>query len=311
MLFLTGYGWLLITLCGCLLTGVIYAYFTGHEAVKPFLWTWAALLALLVIFQDVLIQLEINFSAIVLLVLFCFIVFIFFEVSDNAKIKEEVARILELSNDRLDEERKIISIELHDSLNPKLILAKQKLVIALKKNDLLVASEDIHHAIDYINSAYQDVRNIICNTRSEIVESIGLTVALESLIGHYKGVFDKPSIALEHNLPRHPNLPKNVSLGLFRILQEAIINVIKHAEADHLYINISENKQIYAVTIRDNGKGIGSLSGMSKDGIGLIDMRRRVKKLGGDLKIEVPPQGGTVLSFSFRAPEVKMIIDRN
>jgi two-component system sensor histidine kinase UhpB len=226
------------------------------------------------------------------------------------KAHAETRRVLATMNDRMDEERRRISRQLHDEINPKLVLSK----LELQKFNAIIANEDsdspasnatriiIDKVTDFINQIYKESREIIKNTRVEIIDSIGLTSAIESMVGNYKSALgNNQVINFEHNLPRHPKLNSTVALNTYRIIQEAMLNATKHAHATLIIISVaykeeSDNTTTLDVAIEDNGTGIYQTNEL---GVGLIDMRERARTLNCELRLAGNEEGGTKVSFSF------------
>lgn len=290
------------------LVSSVYLSFKGNRLAKQFLWSWALLLLVAAPFFSLLPNtITRNFAAIAVL---GFVYALILLTSRNQqkleKAHEETRRVLAESNSRMDEERRRIARQLHDDMNPKLVLSKlelQKLVPLINKgiSDPAQASqarEIVERVAGFVGSVYQESRNIIKNTRVEIIDSIGLTAAIESLVGHYRGILEKPSITFEHNLPKRPDLPASTAVNAYRVIQEALLNVIKHAEASRVTISVQHNKSArqFEVAIIDDGVGLSVKNG---HGIGLIDMRERARVLGAELLVESGSEKGAKVSFSF------------
>lgn len=285
----------------------VYLSYGGNRLAKYFLWFWALLLLLAAPFIS-LIPSTLTDNVAVVTVAFFVYALVLIAGRNHRKFEiahEELRRVLAESNKRMDEERRRIARRLHDDINPKLVLAKlelQKLAPTIGKTisdpeEAAKAHEHIEKILGFVNGVYQESRDIIKNTRVEIIDSIGLTAAIESLVGHYKGILEKPNIIYEHNLPSRPDLSAVTAVNVYRIIQEAVLNVIKHAEATQIKISVHFNKsaKCYDVSVVDDGIGINV---KKEHGIGLIDMRERVRVLGGELGIE-NLGSGTKVSFSF------------
>ncbi len=221
---------------------------------------------------------------------------------------EETRRALAESNRRIDEERRTLVRRLHDEVNPQLLLTRNM----LKQIEPLVAenaraAELLRNASVMLNDAYFEMRDIIKNTRIEVIDFIGFTAALESLVAYYTNISEKPAIALEHNLPKRPALPEATAIIAYNIIREAIFNAIKHSNAANVLVSIQHNKAMdtYKVEITDDGVGMKAAACNEEHaGIGLIDMRERVRVLGGRLTVQAADpanqkQPGAKLSFSF------------
>ncbi|MGA4289678.1 ATP-binding protein [Ralstonia nicotianae] len=281
----------------------------GNRTAKYFLWMWAVLLiaALPFIKRANMIS---SMAAGLMLVFFVYVLFLMVRYG-MARVDvshEETRRVLAESNRRIDEERRTLARRLHDDVNPQLLLSKtilKQLEVVIK--DDKKSSALLERAIGMISEAYAQMRDIIKNTRIEVIDSIGFTAAVEALVDHYTSFFDKPAIVLEHNLPKRPDLPEAVAVSAYKIIREAIFNVIKHAGATQVHVSVQYNKlrNYYTVEITDDGVGIkASNRHDGHAGIGLIDMRERARALGGTLKVQiVDPSNarrpGTRISFSF------------
>ena len=129
-----------------------------------------------------------------------------------------------------------------------------------------------------------------------MLDSIGLTAALESLVDHYKSVLNQPRITLVHNLPARPQLAASSAIKIYRIIQEALLNAVKYAQASNIRITIDDSKYQFCAVVQDDGLGIST---KNPTGIGLIDMRERARSLGGELRMETHPAQGTKVSLTF------------
>ncbi|AOJ79178.1 histidine kinase (plasmid) [Burkholderia savannae] len=287
----------------------VYRAIRGSETAKYFLWVWAAML--IVAMPFIKRTAEIPSGMIVLLLLF----FLYAITLANRKHRqqvdithEEMRRVLAESNRRIDEERRILARRLHDEVNPNLLLAKNTLSrLEPLVNDDERAAALLANATAMLSEAYTHMRDIIRNTRIEVIDSIGFTAALESLVSHYATFSDKPVITLEHNLPKRPELDEDAAVSAYKIVREAIFNAIKHANATQVRVKVDYNqaRNLYSIEVVDDGVGVKVQPRAADDvGIGLIDMRERVWALGGTLKVEHATstrskRPGTRVSFSF------------
>lgn len=286
----------------------IHLSLKGWVAAKYFLWLWALLLIVAAASFREKYTVRTDVAGLALL---CFIytllVFSRRGKSDLDSAQEEIRRLLAESNKRMDEERRRISRRLHDDINPKLVIAKlelQQLRVLLDgraagDEETELAKLIIEKLLASISNIYDDSRQIIKNTRIEIIDSIGLTAAIESCVTHYNSVLEQPRIELEHNLAARPGLPPAVAVNVYRIVQEALLNAVKHASASVVTVSIQQSGSRYQATVADDGVGISS---KSAHGIGLIDMRERAHVLGSDLVVKANGKKGTLVSFSFSAP---------
>lgn len=302
------------TSCAFLLTVFVVSMVLavkGNQAAKYFLWVWAALLILALPLPLVTRANMISHVAAGLMLLF-FLYVLYITVRYGMErvdvSHEETRRVLAESNRRIDEERRTLARRLHDEVNPQLLLSRnvlKQLEPLVKDNER--AAELLANATAMVSDAYTEMRDIIKNTRIEVIDSIGFTAALESLVAHYTNISEKPAITLEHNLPKRPALPEAVAVSTYKIIREAIFNAIKHSNAMQVRVSVQHNKALnsYKVEITDDGVGVKATARNGDHaGIGLIDMRERARVLGGHLKVQAADlsnqkRPGTRISFSF------------
>jgi len=288
----------------------VYAAIKGNETAKYFLWAWSALLLMSLPFAA---RSSARISSLVAALMLIFFIYVLYLMNKKGVERleashEEMRRVLAESNARVDDERRLISSRLHDDVNQTLIIVRNELhrLVPLIK-DNVKATEISRNLIEMVGQAYNTARDIIKNTRIEVIDSIGFTAAVESLVAHYTDFFDKPAIHLHHNLPRRPEMAEPVALNAYKIIREAIFNAIKHAGAKQVVVSIVYDGTFYKVDISDDGCGIKAKSqqgGGDIAGIGLIDMRERARVIGATLKVQAtspgdPKRPGTKISFVF------------
>jgi len=100
-----------------------------------------------------------------------------------------------------------------------------------------------------------------------------------------------------------PEMSDVISITLYRVLQEALTNVIKHAHATQVWVDVSIEENTIALTIQDNGIGILTPSDAAKNGIGITGLRERLTLVGGKLEISSPTTKGTIISAQLRLEE--------
>lgn len=304
VIFYTSYAFMLAV---CVIS-IVLAW-RGNQAAKYFLWIWAVLMILtLLLMHQANMLLYIAAGLMLLFFFYVLNITVRYGMEHVDVCHEQTRRVLAESNRRIDEERRILARRLHDEINPQLLLARN----VLKQLEPLVAentraAELLGNASRMLSDAYAEMRDIIKNTRIEVIDSLGLTAALESLVAHYTDMFEEPAITLEHNLPKRPELSEASGVSVYKIVREAIFNAIKHANAAQVRVSVQHNKAMdtYKVEVSDDGVGMKATARNAEHvGIGLIDMRERVRVLGGTLKVQAADsvnqkRPGTKLSFSF------------
>ena len=197
-----------------------------------------------------------------------------------------------------EEERKRIARELHDDTAQSLLLLMHKLDATLS-NRKTKMSKSVRGELSNINNLalgiHTGIRRYAQELRPAILDDLGLVPALEwmfdNLAADLKIVVD---IQVDH--VRY-DLPREAQLVLFRIAQEAITNIKKHAEAQRVTFKLQSEDSRMFMTIADNGRGfnvpgrLGDLSGAGK--LGLIGMQERIQLLNGTLIVKSRPGEGT------------------
>jgi PAS domain S-box-containing protein len=199
-----------------------------------------------------------------------------------------------------ENERKRLAAELHDELGHALLTLKLAFSSILR--ELLPGQDNLKQQIEnqlaYINEVIGEVRRLYHDLSPGDVEDLGLTRALQGLIEDF-GVYQR-SIAWFVDLPdldQFFSLP--VQTIIYRIVQEALTNIGKHANPEHVNITAARKGSLVRFVIQDDGKGF-ELSEVldSAKGLGLASMEERLNMVGGYLSIETGKNQGTRLSFS-------------
>ncbi len=204
---------------------------------------------------------------------------------------------LQHSRERLvltrEEERRRLRRDLHDGLGPRLASLTLKLETARNRlaHDPL-ADTLLSDLITRTQEAVADVRRLVNALRPPVLDELGLLPALDEQILQYSDLGNQTlHISLEAPAGLPP-LSAAVEVALFRIAQEALTNVVRHAQASRCVVSLAlhEREQVLSLTITDNGRGLPLIRGT---GVGLASMRERAEELGGTWKIESLPTGGT------------------
>lgn len=198
-----------------------------------------------------------------------------------------------------EEERRRLRRDLHDGLGPS--LAAQTLKIgsarALYLHDPAAADALLAELEDDMGASLANVRHLVYNLRPPALDELGLAGALRDSAARYRkrtGERDE-GLSIRVDAPDDlPNLPAAVEVAAYRIAQEALTNVVRHAHAGTCWVGLrflSEgDRTVLELTIADDGVG---LAAERKAGVGLASMRERAAELGGTLVIETRLDGGT------------------
>ncbi|MET1009685.1 MAG: GAF domain-containing sensor histidine kinase [Gaiellaceae bacterium] len=191
-----------------------------------------------------------------------------------------------------EQERRRLSRELHDETGQALT----SILLGLKSIEDAQGTERFPAALADLRelavATLQDVRRLAVELRPKALDDFGLVAALERLTTTFS---EQTGIGahLESQLP-DTRLPSETETVLYRVVQEALTNVLKHAQAQNVSVLLHARPGRVAVVIEDDGRGIAASDG-SGDGIGLVGMRERVALVGGRLELESSGNGTTIV----------------
>ncbi|WP_261194671.1 cache domain-containing protein [Pseudoruegeria sp. SHC-113] len=210
----------------------------------------------------------------------------------DAKLKELTQRIF----DTQEEERGRVARELHDSISQILVGVRYALELARRRFATADARapESLDKGIDHLNGAIQEVRRISRDLRPGVLDDLGLGPALQSLTEEFSkrtGIETELETVVFRN-----RLDQDAKIALYRIAQEALTNIERHAEADKVSIKLSGHTRGATMRIQDNGRGIPQTRGRSQpvEGLGLRNMMERIEQLDGSLRV-LSSRSGTVI----------------
>jgi len=222
------------------------------------------------------------------------------DVTEQKNAEENLRYYLQEITRAQEEERKRIALELHDDTAQNLIALLHQLENFLSGKIKLPVREAkaLWGFHEQIRDVLQGVRHFSRDLRPSILDDLGLLPALEWLTGELKSEYGvEASLKVVGNERR---LSQEAELLLFRIVQEALRNTAKHAQASRVEVNVEFDENKITATIRDNGIGfrlpenIGALPHIGK--LGLAGMQERIQLLGGNLKLKSELGKGTIVS---------------
>ena len=194
----------------------------------------------------------------------------------------------------LEEERKAIASEIHDSFNATLIGIKFHLQAIKALSTTREIDEIVTSLSSIVSEKYDSARSLVRRLRPEAIDTLGLGSAIKNLISSLNGVTSGCIFTCEisDNLK---DLNEKASIAIYRIIQEATTNILKYAEASQATITVMRSDDI-ELEIKDNGIGFDPET--TVEGIGLISMRERALDLGGSFTVDSSPGSGTRLIIS-------------
>ena len=219
--------------------------------------------------------------------------------SDLQALTQDLQRSREHLVSAREEERRRLRRDLHDGLGPMLsaILLKVGLARTLHRRDPETTETLLKQLEGEIETVIGDIRRVVYNLRPPALDELGLTGALREYVAslsHQDGQHDAPRVTVEANSSLPP-LPAAVEVAAYRIVQEAVTNVIRHAHAQSCQVRLLM-KDGLQIEVSDNGKGFESAD---RAGVGLTSMRERAEELGGTFTISKTQPCGTEVTACF------------
>jgi signal transduction histidine kinase len=213
----------------------------------------------------------------------------------------ELRRLLACQHGAAEGERKRIARELHDDLQQT--LAALRLNVAAVEQQVQAhaeAREAATCALALAESAIMSTRLIIAGLRPQILDDLGLQEALASTLSAFG---ERNAVGWDFEVLGEADveLPADVATGLFRITQEALQNIEKHARADFVQItlDLSDPQQV-VLQIHDDGLGIQSVNVLKRMSFGLLGMEERARAMGGTLRVTPGAVSGTMVEAVVR-----------
>ncbi|MBK8787391.1 MAG: sensor histidine kinase [Chitinophagaceae bacterium] len=212
---------------------------------------------------------------------------------DITKEKEHERHVAIAITEAQEKERRELGMELHDNVNQLLGASLLYMGVAIKSGN--VGKEEnqlLKNCVDYINEAINELRNLSHRLTPYIKEEISLKNIIEILIEPIQKakLFE---ITLQVDAFENDVVDSDMQTNLYRIVQEQLTNILKHAQASKVKILVRLTKKLIKLHVTDNGKGFDMLT--SKDGIGLENIKRRAEMFSGKCKFKSSPGNGCEL----------------
>ena len=214
--------------------------------------------------------------------------------SQADKLEKEKKLRLRSVLDAQEEERQRLSMELHDGLGPLLLAGKMKLEGALEAGQNAM-TQSVKEVMGLFQNTVREIRNISNNMMPSGLKEFGLAVALENLCSRIR---DNYPVAVHCHIDlKRKHYDKTTEIYLYRITQEAVNNVLKHAGATEIHLNLEEIDGHLYFTLSDNGRGFDASHPGSRKGNGLPNMMERVNLLNGFFELTTSPGKGTSIEI--------------
>jgi two-component system sensor histidine kinase UhpB len=209
---------------------------------------------------------------------------------------EERREMATLADQRVEEERRLIAHELHDEFGQSVTAIRSlALAIAAQAGERDRSTAEVARLIsDEAARLYDAMHGLIPRLAPLSLDTPGLTATLENLARDWQRRYPSVTLALHHDLP--PDLGPGITLVIYRVVQEGVINALRHACASRVSVDVSCAAGRIVVTVTDDG--IGLPAEWSKPGhFGLRGLTDRVTRLGGSFRVDNrPPRGARVMA---------------
>lgn len=192
-----------------------------------------------------------------------------------------------------EEERRRVSREIHDGPAQAManIVFRAEVCERLMESDVARAKHELGDLREQVRMALKETRKIIFDLRPMTLDDLGLVPTIRKVLETVKersGVFSEVKV-----LGHEKRLEPHIEIGLFRIIQEALSNVEKHAKASSIWVRIDFRPSVVSAVIEDDGKGFDTVESVGNESFGMMGMRERINLLRGELTIKSEVGKGT------------------
>jgi signal transduction histidine kinase len=212
----------------------------------------------------------------------------------NAQLFEQVQALSRHLVEAQENERRLIAHELHDEAGQALTSLKVQLkLLERQAGDPRAIREGTARLIDQVEAIMEGLHRLAAGLRPPSLDHLGLQAALGQYcasVGHLQGLtiqFEAVGVA--------ERLPPEVETALYRIVQEALLNVVRHAQATEASVVLERRHDQLVAIVEDNGQGFDPAAVALKGRIGLLGIRERAQALGGTLTLDSAPGSGTTV----------------
>jgi PAS domain S-box-containing protein len=217
------------------------------------------------------------------------------DVTERKKAEESLSGVSRRLIEAQEQERTWIARELHDDINQRIALLSASFGLFIQSVRRLDApakekAEELRASVIAIGS---DIQALSHHLHSSKLEYLGLVSACSSFC---REMASRENVEIQFQSDEIPkSLPQDIGLCLFRVLQEALRNAVKHSRVTKFRVTVKDLPCCIELRVQDSGVGFDPQSAINSHGLGLISMSERLKLVDGQLFIESKPQGGTTL----------------
>jgi two-component system sensor histidine kinase NreB len=213
------------------------------------------------------------------------------------KMTSELRHLLEHVQNSREEERKYIAREIHDELGQRLTALKIDLAMMQKKilsiHSVEILSAEVAGVMKELDSTLQSVKRISTDLRPEILDHLDILEAVKWQAEQFQNITGIPCKVFYNK--EDFKLQPDASTAVYRIVQESLTNVTRHAKATIVSISLEASNGKMTIEVNDNGSGIAEKISQNKKSFGIIGMRERMKQMNGSFSISSFPGKGTTV----------------
>jgi PAS domain S-box-containing protein len=210
------------------------------------------------------------------------------DVTERKLAEEALSTVSQKLIEAQEEERARIARELHDDIGQRLALLAMGIQSAKRRSPVWAAEVG-----NQVADLASDIQALSHRLHPPKLEYLGLAAAAA---GFSRELFERHGVEIDfhsENIPKE--LPREISLSLFRVLQEALQNAMKHSGSRHFQVSLKGGANEIELTVHDSGIGFEPAEAIKGQGLGLITMQERLKLVDGQLSIDSKPQSGTTI----------------
>lgn len=208
---------------------------------------------------------------------------------------QELAELCTHLQNYVEKEKSELAHRLHDELGGLLTAAKMDLSWAQARMEDGVLRQRLNQVGNVLDEAMDLKRRVVDELRPSLLDHFGLPTALRA---HVESTCSKAGldcdVALDETME---SLPKGTAIALFRVIEEGLANIVQHAQARRVRIEVVNESARHVIRLSDDGRGM-DLSNRQQRRYGLTGMRHRIEGLGGNFHIESRADHGTTLTIA-------------
>jgi PAS domain S-box-containing protein len=213
------------------------------------------------------------------------------DITERVRAREELASFAAESAGVREQEKSRIARELHDELAQSLTAAKMDAMwLRGHYPDDAEAQAKIATMLSMLDTCVASVRRIAADLRPLVLDDLGLVAALEWVVQNFT---QRTGVPCDLIVDEALELEEPFATGVFRIVQESLVNIGKHAEAQHVEVELKEEGNRLLLRVQDDGIGFRPSAPRKPQSLGLVGLRERAQLMRGELRVDSSPGAGT------------------